>query len=192
MQITPVNCNHCGASLQIPAAARFVTCRYCNAQLQIHRSESTITTEVLQRIDQNTASMAQDLQAIRRESEIERLDREWQLRESQLLTRDKDGSTSKPSRTSAIIVGLVVAGVGTVWTIGAIGVTRSMGPAPNAALSFVTLFFPCFGLIFIIAGIAMAISAFTTAGRYDEEHRDYLVRRQKLLAADPASDTLST
>jgi DNA-directed RNA polymerase subunit RPC12/RpoP len=65
MQLTPVNCNHCGASLEIPSAARFVTCRYCNSQLQVHRSETTITTEVLQRIDQNTASMAEDLQAIR-------------------------------------------------------------------------------------------------------------------------------
>jgi len=36
----------------------FVTCRYCNSQLEIKRTESTITTDVLTRIDNNTTSMA--------------------------------------------------------------------------------------------------------------------------------------
>ena len=85
MDLTPVTCNHCGASLQVPPAARFVTCRYCNSQLEIKRNESTITTEVLQQINQNTASMAEDLHAIRRETEIERLDREWNQKRSRSL-----------------------------------------------------------------------------------------------------------
>lgn len=27
MQLTPVTCNHCGASLEVPPNARFITCR---------------------------------------------------------------------------------------------------------------------------------------------------------------------
>ena len=117
MDITTVSCNKCGAALQIAGTARFVTCRYCGAQLEVKRTESTISTEVLDRIDQRTADMAEDLDAIRRETQLERLDREWALRRDSLMSRDKYGRTRTPSVAGGLVMMLVTGGFGVFWTI---------------------------------------------------------------------------
>ncbi len=182
MELTPITCNHCGASLEVPPNARFVTCRYCNSQLEIKRTESTITTEVLHRIDQNTTSMAQDLQAIRRESEIERLDREWAARQGQLMTRDKQGNAARPSATTGIVMAVTVAGFGILWTIIAFAMSagaHSFGaPGP---FQFISCIFPLFGILFVAGAIAMGIKTALAANRYNDEERQYLARREELL-----------
>ncbi len=71
-----VSCNSCGAPLKVDAQVRFVTCQFCNTQLEIKRSDSAIFTEQIDRIADSTAHMAQDLEAIKLQNEIEMLDRE--------------------------------------------------------------------------------------------------------------------
>lgn len=71
-----VSCNSCGAPLKVGAQVRFVTCQFCNTQLEIKRSDSSIFTKQIDRIADNTAHMAQDLEAIKLQNEIARLDRE--------------------------------------------------------------------------------------------------------------------
>jgi hypothetical protein len=204
VELSPVTCNSCGASLQIPESANYVTCRYCNAQLHVRRSDSTISTEVLNRIDARTAEMADDLDAIRRESEIERLDREWRQREDELSVRQKDGSKSAPSIAGGIIMLIVLGGFGLAWTIGTITMMNP-SPKPRAAMpdipgrpafpdmptpvihddgppAFVRIGFPLFGLLFVGIAIAGGIKMMTSAGKYEEERKAYLARREQLLA----------
>ncbi len=71
-----VSCNSCGAPLKVGAQVRYVTCQFCNTQLEIKHSASSIFTEQIDRIADNTAHMAQDLEAIKLQNEIARLDRE--------------------------------------------------------------------------------------------------------------------
>jgi len=71
-----VSCNSCGAPLKVGTQVRFVTCQFCNTQLEIKHSDSSIFTEQINRIADNTAQMAQDLEAIKLQNEIERVDRE--------------------------------------------------------------------------------------------------------------------
>ena len=87
-EITSVACNHCGAPLEISPTTNFVTCSYCGYKLQVHRSASSVYTEVLQSIDQRTARIEEDLDQIKRQNEIERLDREWSMRRGEMLVQD--------------------------------------------------------------------------------------------------------
>jgi hypothetical protein len=208
MQLTPVNCNHCGASLEIPQGARFVTCRYCNSQLQIHRTDSTVTTEVLQRIDQNTATMAQDLQVIRHESEVERLDREWQLRQAELLVRDKHGSASPPSAAGGILSAVFMAIIGIVVLIGGFSFSSNSpktisvpgnppitiypehSPSPDIPQPFACII-PLVGVGLLVGAVIMGIHTTSAAGRYEEEYRKYLTRRAELLRNSPMASNSS-
>jgi hypothetical protein len=181
MELTKVACNSCGAPLEVPDNANFVTCRYCKAQLQVKRTQSTVFTEVLNRIDQRTADMADDLDAIRRETAIERLDREWAMRRSSLVGRTKDGSEREPSATAGLIGACVAGGFGIFWTIMAITMmseASSHGVGPPAIIQ---VGFPCFGVVFVIVAIAGGIKAMTSSSAYSQEFQQYQQRREALL-----------
>src|SRR5262245_23859020 len=167
-EVTSVACNHCGAPLDIGPTTNFVTCAYCGYKLQVHRSASSVYTEVLESIDQRTAQMQQDLNVIKRQNEVERLDREWSLRRDELLVRDKHGQASEPS----IIGGIFAAVVGVVFGIAWIGITSSQG-APG--------FFTLFGVLFMIAGLVAGISSIGKAARYSDAHRTYEQQRDQLM-----------
>jgi hypothetical protein len=164
-EITSVTCNHCGAPLQVPDSTRFVTCSHCGSQLEIHRSGNAVYTEVLQRIDERTEQMADDLNVIRRQNEIERLDREWQMRRETLLVRNKDGSTSTPGAIGAI-VGSVFAGVIGCFVL-------SSAPSPMNLI----------GLVFILIGVVGGIMQVGKASEYRDAEAAYLRQRQALLGS---------
>jgi hypothetical protein len=91
MEMVSVSCNNCGAPLKVGAQVRFVTCQFCNTQLEIKRSDSTVFTEQISRIADSTAQMAQDLEAIKLQNEIERIDREAGARSEESLRSDRSG-----------------------------------------------------------------------------------------------------
>lgn len=54
MKVIPLNCNHCGAPLEVAAKAKFVTCGFCNTRLSIQQTGSTYSTEVLEDLKETT------------------------------------------------------------------------------------------------------------------------------------------
>lgn len=76
METLSVRCNHCGAPLAVAEHTRFVTCQFCHSSLEVRRTDSTIFTEEVGKIAANTGRMAESLEAIQLQNEIERLDRE--------------------------------------------------------------------------------------------------------------------
>ena len=168
---TSVTCNHCGAPLAIQPSTRFVHCTHCGARLEIHRSGNALYTEVLESIDRRTQAIAQDVDAIRRETEIERLDREWAMQRDELMVRGKHGSTSTPSAIGGVTVIIVSVLFGGFWMSVAAGIG-----APGI--------FPALGLVFIGAGVVSGISMIAKAGRYADEQRRYEQRRAALLRGD--------
>jgi hypothetical protein len=167
-EVISVNCNHCGAPLQVSSGTRFLTCSYCGSQLAIHRSGGAFYTEVLQEIDARTQRIEQDVQEIKRQNAVEQLDREWEFRRQTFLVRRKDGSTHIPTTAGGIIGAFIAIVAGVAWMI----FTGSMG-APA--------FFPLFGLIFIAAGVFGAISSMTKASGYEQAEAQYRLRRNQLL-----------
>jgi DNA-directed RNA polymerase subunit RPC12/RpoP len=76
METLSVRCNHCGAPLQVASNTRFVTCQFCGSSLEVKRTESSIFTEEVAKIAENTGRMAESLNVIALQNEIEKLDRE--------------------------------------------------------------------------------------------------------------------
>lgn len=176
MPVLSLTCNHCGAPLSVPEGTRFVTCQFCSSQLEIHQSGNAIYTEVLQAIDKRTAEMAADLGTIKRQNELEQLDREWERTRADLLIRGKNGETSVPTRAGGL-AGLVL-GIpfGIFWICGA----ASMG-----APWFITLF----GVVATVLICGSSVSTFFSAGRYSQLAAEHDERRRRLLRElEPSAD----
>ncbi len=138
MELISVRCNHCGAPLQIPAEARFVTCMYCKSELTVQRSDGAVCTEVLQRIEQKTDRMADNLGVLRIQGELELLDREWQMKREAMLIRDRRGKLVEPggsSKLAGCAVGLLMVPVVMMLSIGSMfSSDKSIAPAVFLAL----------------------------------------------------------
>jgi LSD1 subclass zinc finger protein len=108
MQVQSVRCHHCGAPLQVPENARFVTCQYCQSQLIIHRTACAVTTEVLADLTRKTSHLGDQLSVVRLQGDLDCLDREWQMKRAELLGRDPTGKLQEPRRVSPMQFFLVL------------------------------------------------------------------------------------
>src|SRR5438309_578271 len=57
MKLINLSCNKCGAPLEAPSSANFLTCSYCGSRLAVHSSGSAHYTEVLDQIDHKTTQI---------------------------------------------------------------------------------------------------------------------------------------
>ena len=89
MKILTLNCNACGAPLEVSAKAKYVTCRYCEAQLVVKHEESAAWTEAVEEIASNVAVLELDV-------ELMKLDREWEQEREGLLVLDSYGHLREP------------------------------------------------------------------------------------------------
>src|SRR5438045_5577549 len=154
MEVQTLSCNNCGAPIDVPPQANFATCAHCGSRLAVRRTDSVAYTEVLGRIDKTTSHMSEDLQTLRQESELERIDREWQIEREQFMQRGRDGSSSVPSNSGTVVA--VIGAVGAIvfalfWiamasSIVGFGFATGFGGGPfNLAACF-----PLFGVFLII------------------------------------------
>jgi hypothetical protein len=170
MTVKKLCCQGCGADLEVDEGIRFVNCNYCGARLEIVRDATTTHSRLLDKIDQRTGEMADDLKVIRLQNELEQLDREWEADRSKYLTRDKHGNVSEPSSVGAVVGGVVMIGFGILW----MSVTASMN-APGI--------FPFFGLLFIGFAIYAMVSSMSKAQGLSDSESGYRMKREQLLSA---------
>jgi len=168
MSLQSLTCGHCGGPLDVPGETRFVVCAHCGSRLEVKRTDSAIYTEVLEHLEQKTEQMAEDLHALRRQQELEQLDREWAMERSSLMTASQNGPPTAPSAAAGVIGTVIAAGFGIFWTVQA---TRMRAPG----------FFPLFGLLFIAIAIFGGISTVVKADQYRSREAGYLRRREELL-----------
>ncbi len=165
MKLETVRCNLCGAPLSVPEAANYVTCNYCQTQLEIKRDQSVTYTTTLKQIDRRTEKMAEDLGYLRRQADLERLDREWDQQQQSYLIRTKSGQTHLPTESHPIGL-LFVAAFGVLWT----GIAFSAFPPMGI-----------FGLLFIGFALFQFFSVRDKATKYRIAHQQYLQQREEIL-----------
>jgi hypothetical protein len=103
------------------------------------------------------------------QTELARLDREWQMERERYMVSGRYGSKHVPSEGSSALMGIAVVGFGIFWTI----MAASMG-AP--------MFFPLFGVFFIGMGFFQSVNSYTKAGQYKQALKVYEERRAELIA----------
>ena len=167
MNVVTVDCNSCGAPLEVGAKTRFVTCRYCSKRLAIQHSESSVYTEVLDDIKESTDKISQDMEVIKLQNRLEQLDREWLLQRESFMVTSKDGGKQLPTTGGYIIGGIFIAVFGFIWT----GFTLSMG-APAI--------FPLFGVGFIIFSVVGTATSLGKVKGYQNAQMRYQTHRCQL------------
>lgn len=166
-KLVSLTCNHCGAPLEVPEGTRFLTCSYCSSRLQVEHKGNAWYTSVLERIEKQTEAVADDLETIKLQNELERIDREWVMEKDQYMIRGKHGTLREPtSGPAGILIGIFVICFGLFWTVMAAAIF------PPMAL---------FGLIFIGFAIANIATSKRKAKAYDAARARYDARRRELL-----------
>jgi len=120
MELTPVACSNCGAPLQIPAAAQYVTCQHCSTQLEVKRNDSvawTVRQQQLESIDRRTEQLVGQVAQLRYHSELNHVHRAWEREERRYMVRDKYGNMHRPSAIGSVIMAcvFVLVGVGLMF-----------------------------------------------------------------------------
>ena len=168
METISVQCNHCGAPLQVVEATRFVTCQFCNSRLEVKRTGSSIFTEEVAQIAKNTGKMAESLEVIALQSELERLGREHGHEHAGENVR-------RAERGPAGCVGIVMMAMITAFGI-FFATSSSEAGAPSI--------FAIFGAEFALIGVLSIGKILLTMARPSEpdvgEHR-YEARRAELV-----------
>lgn len=126
----------------------------------------------------NTA-VAGQLEDIKLESELARMDREWEMERERYIISGRHGHIYVPQKGSSIFGGIVLLGFGIFWTAMASSVTNSM---PSFGKPRVFDYFPMFGVLFMFFGGGMCLWAFLRADQYEKAHQQYQLRRDELIA----------
>ena len=177
MELVQLSCNGCGADIEVTEDARFVTCRYCQAKLEVKRTDGAAFTSVrkaVARVERKTDALADEMKELKAENralsienEIDDLDREWEEREKELMTRTKRGELTVPTRGAAIAVGVLSA------IIGMLGLFVAASPKGERGALF--------GVVIALGGGILAYFQHQKAVAYERAHADYSERRDELL-----------
>ena len=119
-------------------------------------------------------AMREQLEEIKLQNEVARLDREWELDRGRYLITGRYGNRYLPSKGMSVLGGVVIAAFGIFWTVMAASEVGGFGGA--------FALFPLFGVLFVLAGVGMSIYSYSRAGRYEEAYQAYQRRRARLLA----------
>lgn len=181
MSFETLNCNECGALIQVPTVARYVTCNQCGAHLIVQRTGVAAYTEAAPRpapppgsSDPAWREMSERLEQLESQNELYRIDHEWQTGREQYLITSRHGRYV-PSAVAAVVIGVLGVGFGLFWIV------MGLGLAGNFADSGIALYMPLFGLVFILGGLGVSIHQFNMAQRYLAAYANYQRRRAKIL-----------
>jgi len=168
MEIISVNCNGCGAPLEVGADTKFVTCSHCGAQLAIKRTASSSYTELLEGIDRKADAITEQLAEITRHNEIERIDREWELERTQFMSTNRNGNRSEPNAIGGLLAAAVGGLFGLFWIVKALDIGGGA--------------FSLFGLVFVALAIYVGVSSVSGSMKYMEAKDRYQRRRAAVLS----------
>ncbi|MEO1524524.1 MAG: hypothetical protein AAFX06_03770 [Planctomycetota bacterium] len=169
MKVISLNCNHCGAPLDVPEKARFATCGFCEARLAIERTGNSYSTSVLDEIKETTQQIARDVAELKNSEELRRLDDQWNSKREQFMVTRKNGSRRLATKNDALLGSVLAFGFGIVWLIFA----ASIG-APG--------FFLLFGMIVIAGALFGGFTTYSKAEAYTRAQSDYQRRRRDILS----------
>jgi len=170
-QILSASCNKCGAGLELPPGLRFATCQFCGSKLEVRFTGGVVYTDVLDASNDGDRQIAHDLQLIKLQNELNRLDQEWNLERERFRNHNGRGPVwpREPSGLRSVAIGLFVVAFGIFWIVGA--------ASAGAPVPFV---------LFGVAVVVIIISVFVLATRRENEYaiasETYERKRARLLS----------
>jgi DNA-directed RNA polymerase subunit RPC12/RpoP len=169
--VRALTCINCGAPLEVPSEATFVTCSHCGSRLIVRSNNSVAYTEALDKLDKRTEHMAQDIDYIRAQNELQLLEREWELNRERFLIRSRDGTLSEPTSTSAVMA-LAIGMVVFIFMLSWFAFSSITGSFP------VSLLVPVLFIFFAMAGL---VNAVIKARNYSNAKAEFENQRWELM-----------
>lgn len=163
MSLIPVACHKCGAPLEVPDEARFVTYRHCGIQLEVKHNESAAWTEQIEDIKEQTEELVEQVVQLQYQNALQSIDRDWERQRETMLVTHKNGRRTEPSITGSII-GIVI--------------TLVMGLVIAANVH------PGFGLLVIVFGVGAGIFGAVRANDFETAKRRHKQRKASLKIDD--------
>lgn len=170
MKLVSVDCNHCGAPLEVGETTRFVTCGYCSKRLAVQRTDSAIYTEVLDEIRQTTNQLADDMEVIKMQNQIEQLDREWAMEREGYMVRNKHGVKEPPVTGIGAVIAVLITLVAIVF-MGQLFMEVAGGSSMEA---LVILGMAGFGILTVATAVRKG-------QRFQQGKQRYQTHRQRML-----------
>ena len=204
MEIIKINCNSCGANLDLPKKVNFFQCSFCGSNLKLVKGQDVLFTEVLDELKEQTESISQSAKIIQIEQSIERLDREWEMQKDRLGLEEKDVGTEN---SMVQVFGIVLA-VGFVifWIVGAVKMSNAFdsfpshggghslldqvqGNRPSPPGGGLHRIFPIMGILVLIIVLIKVFSLPAKVSKFQEAREKYDRQRRSLLQElDEAKD----
>jgi LSD1 subclass zinc finger protein len=166
VSIEDLRCNSCGAPLQVPRSANFVTCNHCRTQLAVRRETTASYTEALAQVSQQTEALTEQVKFLTYQNELSALDRQWETERKSYMIRDKHGHRHVPSEVASVIGGGAMGIMGLVF----LGISASAGAGMPAFM----------GVFLLLGGVVAAIYGMSKARAYRSAYRRYQMRRAAL------------
>ena len=170
MPIVSLNCQNCGANLDVPDGARFIKCNYCDSSLEVKSDGGatyTIVKEKLDRIEKKTDHIEQRVDSLHLQREIDNLDLQWERRSRRLMMSNKHGRQYVPKVYHAYLSGAASVLMGVIW----FSWTNKSGMSDHIML---------FGVLIFAVGVLMAFYIYSRARKYETERLNYERRRAEL------------
>jgi LSD1 subclass zinc finger protein len=158
VKLETINCGNCGAPLQIPETAQFVTCNHCSTSLAVKRMESVTLTEKLEQTNERLDQTERRLAEMVYRNELAGETRRWERQRETLMVTDKHGNKSKPSGLAGFFV-LIASIIISLVASNAVG-----------GLAF----------LFIFVGIFAFIVSSIKQQEFEKAHRRHKERRQEI------------
>lgn len=168
MKIISLNCNHCGAPLDVPAKAKYVTCGFCDSRLQVQHTGNTYSTTVIEQLVEQANQIQEDVEFLKRQAAIAELDERWKRQRSKFTVRDNNGRESIPTA-----MGAALQAIGATVICGFLGVSI-LGP-----IAIVIWLLLCLVLLFHAK----------KAADYRDAHRRYQQQRRQLASSEKNSNS---
>lgn len=168
MRLLALNCEHCGAPLEVPLLVRHVTCEYCSSQLEVRRDGANSFTEVVEAMEARAEPLGHDVELLKRHKELLDLDRQW-MRERKRYGFGSHGEIRVPSETSMILGGGIILTLGILLCFA--------GGYDGGSVLWVS------GMVLVVGAIATIACLVPKAEDYDRKQRLYRQRRGAICRA---------
>jgi len=166
VSVEELRCNNCGAPLQVPRSANFITCNHCHTQLAVRREGTASYTEALEQVSRQTEALTEQVRYLTYQNELAALDRQWETERQRYMIKDKHGNRRVPGEASSIIGGSLMGIMGLVF----LGISASAGEGMPGFM----------GVILLVGGIVAAIYGVSKAQAYRAAYRRFQTRRAAL------------
>lgn len=142
METLSVRCNHCGAPLEVANNTRFVTCQFCQSSLEVKCTDSSVFTEEVAKIADNTGRMAASLEVITLQNEIEKLDREMSIQ-----------PMASAQKKAGLIGGVMGGAFGVFFAVVCFLMAYAFSSGGAGVFTIVPAGMGCFGLLMAVVSV---------------------------------------